>query len=173
MNHNILILGGARSGKSRYALHLGQQEDGEKKVYLATAEAKDAEMAARIEDHRHERGNDWQTIEEPLRLSETLQSLEGQADVVLIDCLTLWLNNLMMKTNSEGEITQAFDGLIETIAKAKMTIIAVSNEVGQGIVPADALTRRFRDLAGRLNQQWAAAAQTVYWMLAGIPQRIK
>lgn len=172
MSKNIFILGGARSGKSRFALKLGNAEKGNK-VYLATAEARDAEMAARIEQHRLERGEGWRTIEEPRRLSETLQSLQGRADVVLMDCLTLWLSNVMMETADEEKIAQTFEHLMETVAKLDVCLIAVSNEVGQGIVPANALSRRFRDFAGLLHQQWAEAAQEVYFMTAGIAQRIK
>lgn len=172
MSRNILILGGARSGKSRFALKLGNAETG-KKVYLATAEARDAEMAVRIEQHRRERGEGWQTIEEPRRLSETLQSLEGRADVVLLDCLTLWLSNVMMETADPQKITLIFEQIMNTVAKLKITLIAVSNEVGQGIVPIDAGVRLYRDLAGLLHQQWAEAAQEVYFMTAGLAQRIK
>ncbi len=172
MKRIIFILGGARSGKSRFALELGNAKAG-KKVYIATAEAGDAEMAARITRHQKTRGTDWQTLEVPLALSETLLSLRGKTDVVLIDCLTLWLSNVMMKTTDEAEINKIFDRLLDTLAKLDFTLIAVSNEVGQGIVPVDASVRLFRDLGGHLHQQWAHAANEVYCMTAGIPQSIK
>lgn len=173
MSKTIFILGGARSGKSRFALELGKQQSGHK-IYLATAEARDAEMRERIAQHRRKRSADWETIEEPLRLSETLQSLEERADVVLIDCLTLWLSNLMMdERRSDGAISKKMSQLVDTVAKTTLTIIAVSNEVGQGIVPADPLARRFRDFSGLLHQRYAAIAEQVYFMTAGIPQRIK
>lgn len=173
MSKTIFILGGARSGKSRFALTLGKQQAGTK-IYLATAEPQDTEMRARIEQHRRERSADWETVEEPLRLSETLQALENRADVVLIDCLTLWLSNLMMdKSQSDESLSQKIVQFINAVEKFSTTIIAVSNEVGQGIVPADPLARRFRDFSGLLHQQYAAIAEEVYFMTAGIPQRIK
>ncbi len=173
MSKTIFILGGARSGKSRFALELGKQQTGTK-IYLATAEPRDAEMSTRIKQHQQERSADWETVEEPLHLSETLQALEGRADVILIDCLTLWLSNLMMdKRQSDQILSQEIDPFIDSVAKRNTTIIAVSNEVGQGIVPADPLARRFRDLSGLLHQKYAAIAEDVYFMTAGIPQKIK
>ncbi|NOY83848.1 Adenosylcobinamide kinase / Adenosylcobinamide-phosphate guanylyltransferase [hydrothermal vent metagenome] len=172
MSALILVLGGARSGKSRFALQMAEAQAG-KKVYLATAEPRDLEMSTRIERHRRERGKDWETIESPLCLLETLQSLEGRADVVLLDCLTLWLSNIMMETRNAQEISKKIDALIQAVTSVNLRLIAVSNEVGQGIVPADALSRAFRDFAGLLHQQWAAVAQDVYFMTAGIAQKIK
>lgn len=168
-----LILGGARSGKSRFALDLGKKTNGEK-YFIATAEALDAEMATRIEEHQRERGVSWKTIEAPLQLAGTIQSLEKNADIILIDCLTLWLSNLMMqKDATDASIIEEIAKLVDTVTKVKCLLIAVSNEVGLGIVPANAETRRFRDFAGLLHQKYAAVAQEVYFMVAGISQRIK
>ncbi len=172
LSASTLVLGGARSGKSRFALALGNTQAG-KKVYLATAEPGDTEMAARIEQHRQERGQDWETIESPFCLPETLQSLEDRADVVLLDCLTLWLSNLMMQTQNPQEISKKIAALIEIVPTLNFRLIAVSNEVGPGFVPAVALSRTFRDFAGLLHQQWATVVQEVYFMTAGIAQKIK
>ena len=131
-------------------------------------------MAARIDRHRLERGTDWETIEAPRELSEAVESLAKSADLILIDCLTLWLSNVMMcKGATDDAITEAIEKLVDVVAKVRCPLIAVSNEVGLGIVPADLQTRRFRDFAGFLHQGWAASAQAVYFMAAGIAQRIK
>lgn len=173
MSALTLVLGGARSGKSRFVLDLGQKISGEK-YFIATAEALDAEMAARIVRHKKERGADWLTVEAPRRLSEKIESLAKSADLILIDCLTLWLSNVMLeKEATDAWLTQKIETLVDTVMKVQCPLIAVSNEVGLGIVPADAETRRFRDFAGLLHQQWAAVAQEVYFMTAGISQRIK
>lgn len=174
MKHLTFILGGARSGKSRFALELGNRKQG-KKTFLATAQAFDEEMVSRIEKHKADRGEDWQSIETPIKLRETLQSIEcgKKADVVVIDCLTLWLNNLLMQTTDSEKIIAEIDDLIVVIQNLELNIIAVSNEVGQGIVPDNALSRQFRDLAGLLHQKWAAVSDEVYWMTAGIPMKIR
>ena len=180
MNHLCLILGGVRSGKSRFALKLGNRlgsRKGGQKVFLATAQPFDEEMAKRIEMHKRDRGKDWQSIEAPIKLTEMLQSLEGRLEtkskVVVIDCLTLWLNNLLMETEDSEKIIDQIDALIATIEKSEFNLIAVSNEVGLGIVPTNPLSRRFRDLAGLLHQEMAAISDEVYWMTAGIPMLIK
>ncbi len=174
MKHLTFILGGARSGKSRFALELGNRKQGHK-IFLATAQAFDAEMAERIEKHKQDRAEDWQSIETAIKLAETLQSLdrEKKADVIVIDCLTLWLNNLLMLTEDSEKIIEQIDALMRVIQKLELNIIAVSNEVGLGIVPDNALSRRFRDLAGVLHQKWAAVSDEVYWVTAGIPMKIK
>jgi len=172
VNHISLILGGARSGKSRFALELGQKKGGSLS-YLATAEPLDKEMALRIARHRAERGSGWKTIEAPVKLAESLSELEGGGHLIVIDCLTLWLSNLLMENLDDSQITAKIENLLETVARVNFPVIAVSNEVGLGIVPADPLSRRFRDLAGFLHQGWAKIAQEVYWMTAGIPSKIK
>jgi len=172
MNHLTLILGGARSGKSRFALELGNKQD-VSRIYLATATALDEEMALRISRHQAERGSGWQTIEAPVKLAESLSELEGEGHLIVIDCLTLWLSNLLMEKLDDRQITAKIENLLETVARVNFPVIAVSNEVGLGIVPADPLARRFRDLAGFLHQGWAKIAHEVYWMTAGISSKIK
>jgi adenosylcobinamide kinase / adenosylcobinamide-phosphate guanylyltransferase len=162
----ILIGGGARSGKSRYALEKAWAIEGSR-AFVATAEASDEEMAARIRHHREERGEDFATIEEPIELGRVIA--EASFDVLVIDCLTLWLSNLIF-ANRDCEMEK-----LERAARtATGTVIFVTNEVGSGIVPTDhALSRDFRDRAGILNQRIAAIAQEVYFMVFGLPMRLK
>ena len=163
----ILIGGGSRSGKSSYALVLARQY-GERRGFLATAQAFDDEMRQRIAQHQQERGADFVTIEEPLDLARIILAQQEAFDVLVIDCLTLWLSNVMLSGQEPR-----FDRLIETAAESPMQCILVTNEVGCGIVPENALARRFRDHAGILNQQAAARATEVYWMVFGVPLRVK
>jgi len=164
-----LVMGGARSGKSRYAEELVERQPGAC-VYLATAEAGDAEMAERIRRHQARRGARWHTIEAPLELTATLSRLAVPATAVLVDCLTLWLANLLgAGRNAEDEI----GGLLAALSRLGGPVVFVSNEVGLGIVPEGELARRFRDHAGRLHQGVAAAAQLVAFMVAGVPLLVK
>ncbi len=173
MNRLTLILGGARSGKSRFAMEHGKKS-GASKYYIATAQALDAEMIRRIKEHRRQRPSDWTTIEEPLNLSEALQSVQGKADIAVIDCLTLWLSNLLIKTNGDEKKMEAeIDRFIRAAIRLDLSVIAVSNEVGLGIVPADPMSRLFRDLAGVLHQRFAEVCHEVYWMTAGLAVQIK
>ena len=168
-NKSTLILGGARSGKSSYAEKLALSFDLEP-IYIATAQAKDDEMVDRIRHHKLRRNADWKTIEEPLNISKVIVDHSSPHNVILIDCLTLWLSNIFAKSlNFETEIKT----LVEAVAAAKGPIIFVSNEVGQGIVPINELARNFRDEAGRLNQQIAASVANVYVIMAGLPLPIK
>jgi adenosylcobinamide kinase/adenosylcobinamide-phosphate guanylyltransferase len=164
-----LILGGARSGKSAYAEGLITSQPGAW-VYLATAEAGDAEMRARIDHHRARRGPGWLTVEEPLELAATLLREVSQQRAVLVDCLTLWLANLMA---AGRDLEVETEKLLTLLAAPSGPVVLVSNEVGLGIVPETALGRRFRDHAGRLNQQVAAQAQSVVFMAAGLPLQLK
>jgi adenosylcobinamide kinase/adenosylcobinamide-phosphate guanylyltransferase len=164
----VLVGGGARSGKSRWALERARKRGG-RLVYIATAEALDDEMSARIAKHRAERDSAFQTIEEPLDLARALRSADG--DAIVIDCLTLWLSNRM-----HASLDQTLDQTEDAIAAAaaqKAEVIVVTNEVGCGIVPENALAREFRDLAGIMNQRFAEAADEVYWMVFGQPLRVK
>ena len=164
-----LVLGGARSGKSRFAEALVAAHVG-RRVYLATAEAKDSEMAARIREHRARRGVAWVTVEEPLDLVAALSRERGGGSAVLVDCLTLWISNLMSAGRDvPGEATR----LVDSLPRLGAPVVVVANEVGLGIVPDNALARRFRDEAGRLNQAVAAAAQRVYFLAAGLPMILK
>jgi adenosylcobinamide kinase/adenosylcobinamide-phosphate guanylyltransferase len=165
-----LVLGGARSGKSAYAEGLIVPGAGTPGLYLATAAAGDAEMAARIAHHRARRGAAWTTLEEPLALADAL-SRHARADrPILVDCLTLWVSNLMHAGHDVAAATEALVAALPTLAGP---VVFVSNEVGNGIVPDNALARQFRDAAGRLNQAVAAAAQCVVLVTAGLPLVLK
>ncbi len=169
MRRSVLVLGGARSGKSRYAERLAAQHCGER-VYVATAEAGDEEMRQRITDHRDRRGEGWRTVEEPLRLLEVLAREAVAGRFVLVDCLTLWISNLIGKGDDAAREVEALAGLL---GELEGTIVIVSNEVGLGIVPENALARRFRDAAGLANQCIAEAASEVVFMAAGQPLKLK
>lgn len=163
-----LVLGGARSGKTRHGLACAEAL-GSARVYIATAEAGDAEMAARIARHRAERGAGWSTLEAPLELADALAAVDG-ADAVLVDCLTLWLSNLML-AGRDAEAAGA--RLLAALAAAAVPVVLVSNEVGLGLVPETPLGRRFRDAQGLLNQRVAAAVGCVDFVAAGLPLRLK
>jgi adenosylcobinamide kinase/adenosylcobinamide-phosphate guanylyltransferase len=163
-----LVLGGARSGKSRYAESLITALP-PPWIYIATAEAGDAEMAERIALHRERRGTDWHTVEAPHDLPAALTGVDGSAPV-LVDCLTLWLSNRMLKgVDLEAEAAR----LEAALDNRRGPVVLVSNEVGFGIVPDNELARRFRDLQGRLNQRMAARADCVVLMVAGLPLMVK
>ena len=163
------MLGGARSGKSRFAEHL-VLESGLEPVYLATAEPLDPEMAARIAGHRARRDEGWRTVEEPLDLAGTLARECGPQCAVLVDCLTLWLTNLM---GGRYDVAAEGAGLIDAIGGVRGAVVLVSNEVGQGIVPDNPMARAFVDHAGRLHQALAARADAVVLLVAGLAQRLK
>jgi adenosylcobinamide kinase / adenosylcobinamide-phosphate guanylyltransferase len=167
----IFITGGARSGKSRYAEQRAADFGG-RKVYVATAEAKDEEMAQRIAAHKQRRGDAWQTVEEPLQLARTLLAQRGGADCALVDCLTLWLSNVLLQHPADFA-AQRVDELMEALPALDFHLILVANEVGWGIVPDNALARRFRDLAGWTHQRLAAAADEVVLTVAGVPMIVK
>ncbi len=161
-----LVLGGARSGKSAYAERLIESCPGPW-LYLATAEAWDDEMRARIALHRERRSGDWITRDVPMALPEAVAAATGP---VLVDCLTLWLTNLML---AEADLAAASAALVQACAAAPGPLVLVGNEVGLGIVPENALARRFRDEAGRLHQRLAASADRVVLMVAGLPLTVK
>jgi adenosylcobinamide kinase / adenosylcobinamide-phosphate guanylyltransferase len=163
-----LVLGGARSGKSRYGEGLITALP-PPWIYVATAEARDAEMAGRIADHRERRRAGWQTIEAPHDLAAALGSAPSEA-AVLIDCLTLWLSNRML---AGADIETETGGFEQALLRHAGAVVLVSNEVGFGIVPDNALARRFRDLQGRLNQRLAACADRVVLVVAGLPLIVK
>lgn len=188
----IFVTGGARSGKSSFALEMANQIVGaglkpaptkNRKCYLATAQALDSEMEERIARHKAERGPDWDSIEEPLKVTEKIEEVKGRYDVILFDCLTLWVSNLMLKDEESEEecrggvpppvLESDVENLIDACKKTNATTIVVSNEVGLGIVPDNALARKFRDLAGTANQLFAKAADEAYFVVSGIPMRFK
>ncbi len=170
----IFVTGGTRSGKSDYAMSLAEKAGG-RLVYIATASAGDEEMRERIERHRGSRGSGWKTVEETLNLSGIVSSMDGEGASVVIDCLTLWLTNLMMEDMEGFEEIAAgkAGGLAAVLRIFNGTAIVVSNEVGMGIVPENALSRRFRDAAGTANKIIASAADEVYLVVSGIPVKIK
>jgi adenosylcobinamide kinase/adenosylcobinamide-phosphate guanylyltransferase len=174
----ILVLGGARSGKSAFARKLAEGL-GKEVIYLATAEVTDSEMAERIRRHRLERPPHWQTVEEPRDLKKISGIVSGSGAVVLLDCLTILLSNIILKeelkelSRTEERLVKDFASLARAAAGSHYPVIFVANEVGLGICPDNFLGRIFRDLAGRINQEMAKAATEVYFIQAGIPQKLK
>ena len=169
LSRAVFVLGGARSGKSRFAEKL-ISDTGLDRHYVATGQAWDDEMRDRIAQHRSDRGDLWTTHEEPLDLTVRLAAIDGDDRAVLVDCLTLWVTNLMM---AERNIAAEFSALTEFLPKAKSRLVLVSNEVGLGIVPENRMAREFRDHAGRLHQMIAAASAEVYFIAAGLPLKMK
>jgi adenosylcobinamide kinase/adenosylcobinamide-phosphate guanylyltransferase len=168
-----LVLGGVRSGKSRYAQQLAER--GNDVLFVATAEVRDdAEMRAKIERHRSERPAHWKTVEEPIELARILAEPCEGSRVVLIDCLTIFAANLLERFGEETTADHAeVEALCAALLHARCSVILVSNEVGSGVVPAYALGRRFRDLVGEINQRVAAVADNVLFMVAGLPMVLK
>ena len=164
-----LVLGGARSGKSGFAERM-IEESGLDAVYVATGRAFDAEMEARIGEHQRRRGAGWRTIEEPLALADVLSEETEDGRVVLVDCLTLWVTNLMME---ERDVAAESERLANCLSNLSGAVVLVSNEVGSGIVPDNRMARDFRDHAGRLHQLIAAEAKEVYLVAAGLPLKLK
>ena len=165
----VLVLGGARSGKSAFAEGL-VTASGLSRHYIATGRAFDEEMRERIARHREDRGDGWVTHEEPLALADRIAEVARADRAVLVDCLTLWVTNLMLE---ERDMVAEFSGLLDAIKAAPGRLILVSNEVGLGIVPENRMARDFRDHAGRLHQQVAALVPEVYFLAAGLPLKMK
>jgi adenosylcobinamide kinase/adenosylcobinamide-phosphate guanylyltransferase len=167
----IFVTGGAKSGKSSFALSEAAKHEGQK-AFIATAEALDEEMVDRIERHKEQRGEGWDTYEEPLQIAETIARLAGRYSVIVLDCLTLWLSNAMHRgVDIEHEMENFLNSLRDK--KQDSHIYIVSNEVGTGIVPENKLAREFRDLAGTMNQKVAGVSDEVFLVVAGIPVKIK
>ena len=176
MNKSLtLVLGGVRAGKSSYAQRLAA--DGKRVLFVATAEAGDAEMAERIRSHRESRPTDWDTLEKPIDVAAALAPLLHRYDTVLLDCLTLWVSNLLLRGpepgSTRGDVLSATRTLLELYRGGDASWIIVSNEVGLGVVPPTELGRVFADELGRVNQLVAAEADDVYFMAAGLPLRMK
>jgi adenosylcobinamide kinase / adenosylcobinamide-phosphate guanylyltransferase len=178
MHKIILVGGGARSGKSGFALSYARAL-GARRLFVATAESRDAEMGERIARHRDERGDEFETKEEPVQLVRLLaeESSEERAeersiDVIVVDCLTLWLSNLLLRGCSPSEIERQVGELLVAIKPRRQHVIVVSNEVGLGIVPESALARTFRDIAGRAHQQITTVADEVYLAAVGMVVRL-
>jgi adenosylcobinamide kinase/adenosylcobinamide-phosphate guanylyltransferase len=172
----VLVGGGARSGKSRFALaralELGGGAGGDRVVFVATAEASDDEMSARIARHREERGGRLRTVEAPVELPETLDAL-ADADVVLVDCLTLWLSNMLIRGADADGILRRVEELRAVVARRRAALVLVTNEVGMGLVPDTPLGRVFRDVAGLAHQRLARDADEVHFAALGLVLRLR
>jgi adenosylcobinamide kinase/adenosylcobinamide-phosphate guanylyltransferase len=174
MESNVtFVIGGCKSGKTRFAQYLAESTLHPPRVYVATCRPEDEEMRRRVARHQADRGDRWITEEVPIRLPEALLRLRAEAGVILIDCLTLWVSNLMLSDETAAAVSAAADDLTRSLTPPGCPVVIVSNEVGTGIVPANALARAYRDAVGSVNQQVAARADTVVHMVAGIPVAIK
>lgn len=168
----ILVTGGCRSGKSRFAQKWAE-ERGSNRLFLATARVTDEEMAERIRRHQKARGRGWETIEEPLLVDSVLREHGSRTDVILVDCITIWLSNLLMEGLSDERILERAHSLSQTLRQFSCSMAFVTNEVGWGVVPDNPLGRRFRDLAGSANQFLAESVDRVVLMVAGLPTFLK
>lgn len=168
-----MVTGGAKSGKSSLALEVCDAMDKEK-IFLATAQALDQEMEKRIRRHKEERTSEWRTIEEPLDVPGVLSRLDREDRVILVDCLTLWVNNLYMNHGDEQEaILSHVDRLVRTLSGVRGAVVVVSNEIGWGIVPGDPVSRAYRDTVGFVNQQVARTSSKVVVVVSGLPLVLK
>jgi adenosylcobinamide kinase/adenosylcobinamide-phosphate guanylyltransferase len=172
MGKIIFISGGARSGKSRFAVKLAEGKKA-RIAFIATCQPLDKEMAKRIALHRKARPDSWQTFEEPRKVSRLLKKIGPKFDTVIIDCLTLLVSNLLLAGSKENEIELQVKQIFSILKKIKGQAIIVSNEVGLGIVPRNSLGRRFRDIAGRVNQIGAGKSDRVFFMISGLPLKLK
>ncbi|MEW6616784.1 MAG: bifunctional adenosylcobinamide kinase/adenosylcobinamide-phosphate guanylyltransferase [Thermodesulfobacteriota bacterium] len=174
MSHEIIfVTGGARSGKSTFAYNLANSISSPR-AYIATAEPLDDEMKERIKRHQEERGRGWDTIEEPIDLPGIFSGIRGKYTVVLVDCITLWVSNLLhLYKNDEKNVMDDVEKLIGVCKKIDSRLIVVSNEVGMGIVPENRMARLFRDISGKTNQMLANMAGSVYFIISGLPVKIK
>lgn len=166
----VLVLGGARSGKSTYAESLFPAAEGTRYLYLATGQPRDGEMADRIRIHRERRGAHWLTLEEPLAIAPPIAHPQPGISAILVDCLTLWLSNLM---EAGRDVAAETEDLAQALGQAPIPVVLVSNEVGLGLVPETSLGRAFRDAQGRVNQRVAAACERVAFIAAGLPMILK
>jgi adenosylcobinamide kinase/adenosylcobinamide-phosphate guanylyltransferase len=173
VNKIIFIIGGCRSGKSNHALQTAEKMPGHRKIYIATCAPQDDEMKQRVAKHQKERSQSWVTVEAPLHLPEAILENSPNADVMLVDCLTLWVSNILMETDDEKQLEKMIAQFTGTLEKATTPIVLVSNEIGAGIVPENKLARQYRDIIGLVNQAVAKTASKVIWMVAGIPVTVK
>jgi len=172
-NKTVLVIGGCRSGKSSHALELAEQMAQDKRIFIATCVPYDDEMRQRVEHHKNDRDSSWTALEIPVDVPEAIIENCSKSDVILVDCLTLWISNLFLESDDQEKITAHITKLTQALEAAQCPVVLVSNEVGTGIVPENNLARRFRDAAGFANQRVAACADRVMWMVAGIPVSIK
>jgi len=172
MKEVTLVLGGCKSGKSRHALALAEEKEGNR-LFLATCMPADDEMKARVARHKAERKDTWKTIDVPLHLCGSVAAHGNEGNVLLVDCLTLWISNLLMEFGEAAPVESQVERLAAALDLVSCPVVLVSNEVGAGIVPENSLARLFRDIAGIANQKIAAAADRVVWMVAGLPVGVK
>lgn len=169
----IFVIGGCRSGKSSHALELAEGMHAIKKTFIATCVPRDAEMEERVLRHQKERKKDWHTLEIAVDIADAVIEQSQDTDLILVDCLTLWISNLMLETDDLEVIREKIEKLSDAVLQASCSVILVSNEVGTGIVPENRLARMFRDCAGWTNQAMARACDTVFMTVAGIAVQIK
>lgn len=167
------VIGGCRSGKSSFALAQANKAAKKNKCFIATSQPLDPEMEKRVEKHQKERGKDWQTIEEPVLIHEIVNEYSGRAHVILIDCLTLWLSNLLYHSYDTDGVLEILNQFENALLNCRCPVFIVSNEVGLGIVPENRLAREFRDLAGMIHQRMAKLSDRVVMTVAGIALEIK
>ncbi len=167
------VTGGCRSGKSSHAQALAESLSTENRLYVATLQPMDTEMERRVTDHQAQRDDSWYTIEEPYDIVRVIEEEQGRAEVILVDCITLWITNLFMAEQSEAEILAFVEDFASAASASPVPVITVSNEVGMGIVPENTLSRLFRDIQGAANQRIAARADTVIFTVSGIPLTVK
>lgn len=172
MGKIIFIFGGARSGKSTHAAELAKKT-GKRVAFIVTCLPMDREMKKRIELHKKKRPSHWQTFEEPKKLSALLKKIDSKFNVVIIDCFTLFISNLLSEGLNDNAIEDRINKILNVLKSAKYRSIIVANEVGLGIVPRNRLARRFRDLAGKINQLLTQKANSVFFMLSGLPLKVK
>jgi adenosylcobinamide kinase/adenosylcobinamide-phosphate guanylyltransferase len=172
VNESTLVIGGCKSGKSRHALELAEGY-GVRKIFMATCIPMDDEMKDRVARHKAERDEGWLTLDVPTDLPEAIAEHGADGNVILVDCLTLWITNLLMQPGNSDPVTVRVAALVSALAQATCPVVLVSNEVGAGIVPENRLARQFRDEAGIANQTVAAAVDRVVWMVAGIANVVK
>jgi adenosylcobinamide kinase/adenosylcobinamide-phosphate guanylyltransferase len=172
VKENTLVIGGCKSGKSRHALDLAEGY-GLRKIFMATCIPRDDEMKERVARHKAERDGQWRTLDVPVDLPEAIAEHGRDGNVILVDCLTLWITNLLMQPATCGSVAARVEALVTALARATSPVVLVSNEVGAGIVPENRLARLFRDEAGIANQKVAAAVDRVVWMVAGIANVVK
>jgi adenosylcobinamide kinase/adenosylcobinamide-phosphate guanylyltransferase len=168
----LFVIGGVRSGKSRFALKLGESM-GKRRVFIATGQAWDSEMEGRIRKHKAVRSKTWVTYEEPVALNRLLEKVNGQYDVIVIDCLSLWLSNLLHLELDNRKLSSSIKEFLRTLTTMKTPVVLISNEVGLGGIPINPLARKFCDLAGMLHQKIAKMAHQAYFVTSGIAKELK
>ena len=173
MGSFTFITGGCRSGKSSHAQSLAESLSSDRRLYVATMQPLDSEMEKRVADHQAQRDASWYTVEEPYDIVRVIEEEQTRAGVILVDCMTLWVTNLLLAEQSEEDIFAKVEAFADSAAGLSVPVVTVSNEVGMGIVPDNAMSRAFRDIQGAANQRIAERAQSVIFTVSGIPMKIK